>query len=361
MSQLAVEHNAINLAQGFPDFEVDHALLAPVQEKWPSILHQYAPMAGYPDLLEQIAAMNNQLYHQNFNAKEEVLITAGATQGIFTAIQAFVHARDEVVVLDPCYDCYVPAVQLASGVPIRVSLGNDFKPNWQAIENAITLKTRMIIINNPHNPSGAMWEKSDFEQLDKCLSRNPNMLVLSDEVYEHISFESPFYSVKSMPHLKNRMIAVSSFGKTLHVTGWKLGYVIAARHLMGELKKVHQYLVFSVNSVGQHLLRNYLPSLDFPELSTMYREKRDLFRELLQKSRLKLLPCEGTYFQLADYSAISDLGDVEFCRWLVEKHGVAAIPISVFYADGKDRKIIRFCFAKKTETLIESSKKLCQI
>lgn len=361
MSKLASEHNAINLSQGFPNFPVDPKLIALYQKKLEENIHQYAPMAGLPILLTQIAELIESSYKRRLDPNEEILITAGATQGIFTCIMALINRGDEVVILDPSYDCYEPSIILAGGTPIRVQLNSDFLPDWEVIESALTDRTRMIIINNPHNPSGRIWAKSDLDELERLVLKFPNLLVLSDEVYEFITFEQQHISLHSYPRIHNRVITVSSFGKTFHITGWKMGYLTAPKNLMDEIKKVHQFNVFSVNSVAQAVLADYLPSVEVGALGTFYQEKRDLFASLLSKSRFELLPCEGTYFQTANYSTISTESDVVFCKRLTTEHGVAAIPISVFNGDGSDNHVIRFCFAKDSETIHQAAKKLCAI
>ena len=360
MSQLANEHQAINLSQGFPNFPIDPLIATILQQKATENVHQYLPMAGSPVLIDQISQLVKEEYNRKIDP-QEVLITAGATQAIFSTILALVEKDDEVIILDPSYDCYAPAVILAGGKPIHVQLSNEFLPDWEKIENAFSNKTKMIITNNPHNPSGRVWSKSDVDQLENILEKNLQTLLLSDEVYEFITFEQKHISIHSRPKLLDRTIITSSFGKTFHITGWKMGYLIAPNHLMVEIKKVHQFNVFSVNSVAQAVLAEYLNQTSVKNLGAFYQEKRDLFRSLMKGSRFKLLPCEGTYFQTVDYSAISNKNDVDFCKELTLKHGVAAIPISVFNDSKEDRKIIRFCFAKDDETLISATQRLCKI
>lgn len=361
MSKLANEHNAINLAQGFPDFPVDPLLIKTVQEQAEENIHQYMPMSGSPALLTQVELLVIESYNRKIDANTELLITAGATQAIFTTILALIQKGDEVVILDPSYDCYEPAVILAGGIPVRIPLNNAFLPDWEKISSAISSKTKMIITNNPHNPSGRVWTIEDIEALENLVEKNSQLLVLSDEVYEHITFEQQHISVHSRSKLIDRSIVVSSFGKTFHITGWKIGYLAAPEYLMKEIKKVHQFNVFCVNSVAQMSLAQYLLKAEISSLGKFYQQKRDLFRNLMVDTRFKLLPCEGTYFQLADYSGISNENDVEFCKSLTINHGVAAIPVSVFNANNADQKIIRFCFAKEEQTLISATKKLCRI
>ncbi|MGA9639479.1 methionine aminotransferase [Flavobacterium sp.] len=361
MSKLAFEHNAINLSQGFPNFPVDERLKNIVSQLAQQEVHQYTPMAGHPLLLEKIAQLTKEQYQRTINPETELLITTGATQGIFTTIQALVKNEDEVIILDPSYDSYEPSVLMSGGVPVRISLNDDYTPNWETIENACSSKTRLIIINNPHNPTGKTLNVSDLKKLENILEKLPQILLLSDEVYEYITFEEKHISVHTREKLHNRCITASSFGKSFHVTGWKVGYIIAPENLMSEIKKVHQFLVFSVNSLSQAAISQYLDIVLIDEIRSFYKQKRDYFRELLQNSRFELLPCEGTYFQVVSYASISDENDVDFCKRLIKEHGVAAIPISTFYANAKDLKLIRFCFAKDNHTLEAAAKKLCQL
>jgi methionine aminotransferase len=361
MSQLANEHGAINLSQGFPNFPVDTQLTDILKNIASDNVHQYAPMGGYPPLQIKIAELVNRQYHRIIHPSDEVLITAGATQAIFAIIQALVNTNEEVVILDPSYDCYEPPIILTGTRPVRIQLDDAFMPDWQRINDAVNERTRMIIINNPHNPSGRIWTESDFLQLENLLDKYPQLIVLSDEVYEYITFESKHISVNTREKIRSRSIIVSSFGKTFHITGWKVGYIVAPIALMIEIKKVHQFLVFCVNSVAQVALSQYLDKVDVAQLGAFYQDKRDLFRSLISTSRFELLPSEGSYFQVASYAHISDESDVEFTKRLVIEHGVASIPMSVFNASGKDQKLIRFCFAKDTETLTNAAKRLCEI
>jgi methionine transaminase len=361
MSKLAAEHNAINLSQGFPNFPVDERLTNIVSEIASGAIHQYLPMTGYPPLLEKISRTIETSYGRSLEATQEILVTAGATQGIYTAIQALVGIGQEVIILDPSYDCYEPAVVLAGGTPIRIPLNDDFTPNWDKIEAAFSSRTAMIMVNNPHNPSGKILSHQDFEQLENILDKHPNVVLLSDEVYEYITFEEKHISVNSREKLRNKAIIISSFGKTFHITGWKIGYLVAPIDIMKEIHKVHQFLVFSVNSIAQVALSKYLDLVDVNALGKFYQDKRDLFRNLIKESRFELLPSEGTYFQVVNYSKISDENDVDFSQRLVKEYGVASIPMSVFNASGKDDKLIRFCFAKDTDTLTKAAKLLCKI
>jgi methionine aminotransferase len=361
MSKMATEYNAINLSQGFPNFPVDERLTDIVAKLAKENVHQYLPMSGYPPLLSKIAVLIKNSYERIIQPETELLITAGATQAIFTTIQALVETNDEVIILDPSYDCYEAPVLLCNANPVRVSLNDDYTPNWDRIEKACSSKTKMIIINNPHNPTGKILNESDFDILESLLEKYPKIILLSDEVYEYITFEEKHISAHTREKLLNRCVMVSSFGKSFHVTGWKVGYLVAPEYLMKEIKKVHQFLVFSVNSICQVAISEYLDLVSVNEIGNFYQEKRDYFRQLLKNSRFELMPCEGTYFQVASYSTISNESDVDFCKRLIIEHGVAAIPISTFYADGKDLKLIRFCFAKDNATLEAAAKRLCAI
>ncbi|MES2410790.1 MAG: aminotransferase class I/II-fold pyridoxal phosphate-dependent enzyme, partial [Bacteroidota bacterium] len=306
MSQMATENNAINLSQGFPNFPIDTRLTDIVARLVTENVHQYAPMSGFPPLLEKIAKLTQQSYQRTVNTKDEILITAGATEGIFAAIQALVNANEEVIILDPSYDCYEVPILLCNAKPIRIPLNDDFTPNWETISTTTNEMTKLIIINNPHNPTGKTWNENDFLQLEKLMASFPNLVILSDEVYEYITFEQAHISIHHRPKLWNRSITVSSFGKSFHITGWKIGYLIAPEHLMTEIKKVHQFLVFSVNSISQAVISEYLNIVDVYSLADFYQQKRDFFRNLLKDTKLELLPCEGTYFQAASYAKVSN-------------------------------------------------------
>ena len=360
ISKLANESKSLNLAQGFPNFSVDKNLVNIIKSVSQKDVHQYCPMQGNEMLRFEIKKLIKKTYKRNLET-ENILITAGATQGIFTCIQALVKENDEVVILDPSYDCYETPVLLCGAKSIRIPLDINYSPNWNQISDSINEKTRMLIINNPHNPSGKTWKKEDFNSLVTLLKKYPNLLVLSDEVYEFITYEKSHLSIHSFPMLHERCISVSSFGKTLHITGWKIGYLVAPKHLMSEIIKVHQYLVFCVNSLSQHVLLQFLPSFDAKKIRSLYQQKKDLFMSNLKKSRFQILPCEGSYFQSVSYKEISNKKDTEFVHDLIIKHKVAAIPFSVFNKDGKDNKTIRFCFAKDDQTLIKASKILCKI
>lgn len=361
MSKMAAEYNAINLSQGFPNFPVDERLTEIVERLAKEDVHQYTPMSGYPPLMSKIATLTLQSYERSVDPETEILVTTGATQGIFTVIQALVKNKDEVIILDPSYDSYEPNILLSNGIPVRIPLNDDYTTNWDLVEKACNENTKMIIITNPHNPTGKILSLTDIEKLEAILEKFPNIILLSDEVYEYITFEQKHISINTRELLRNRAVIASSFGKTFHVTGWKVGYLIAPEQLMFEIKKVHQFLVFSVNSLSQAAISEYLDIVSVDEISLFYQQKRDYFRALLSKSRFELMPCEGTYFQVVSYKAISNENDVDFCKRLITEHSVAAIPISTFYENSKDLRLIRFCFAKDNATLEEAAKRLCKI
>lgn len=361
MSKMATDFGAINLSQGFPNFPIDAQLQELLVKNSVENVHQYAPMAGLPILLERIADMIERVYDRPVDPGNELLVTAGATQGIYTVIQALVHSGDEVVMIDPAYDCYDPAVQLANGKAIHVAMRADFTIDWHELREVISQKTRLLIINNPHNPSGKMLSEEDYSALIELMQDYPNLILLSDEVYEFITFETPHRSAHHHAVLRERSVIVSSFGKTFHITGWKTGYLVAPELLMKEIKKVHQFLVFSVNSVAQKTLADYITLAEVEKLGGFYQQKRDHFQRLMSGSKFELLPCDGTYFQTARFTAIQDIPDVTFCEWLVKEVGVAAIPLSSFFEDRRDYQTIRFCFAKTTETLEQATERLCKI
>ena len=360
MSAMATEYDAINLSQGFPNFPVDSRLLTLFKEQIDKNVHQYAPMAGIP-LLRQEIARKIEFHYLRKVSEQDLLVTAGATQAIFTTIQALVHPGEEVIILDPSYDCYESPVILSGAKPVRIPLNEAFLPDWERIRSSVNDKTRLIITNNPHNPSGKVWSMEDFNELNALLNEYPNLWVLSDEVYEFITFEKKHISAHQIEGLKDRSIIVSSFGKTFHITGWKIGYLYAPAEVMIEIQKVHQFLVFCVNSPAQATLANYLPEMDLQTLGTFYQKKRDTFRSKMANSRFELLPAEGSYFQVASYQAISDEQDVEFCKRMTREFGVASIPMSVFNADLTDKKLIRFCYAKDDDTLTSATDRLCRI
>ena len=363
MSALAQQHNAVNLGQGFPDFDCDERLLDAVNAAMRAGLNQYPPMTGVPVLREAVAAKVASLYGHEYDAGTEITITAGATQGILTAVLAVVHPGDEVIVLDPCYDSYEPNITLAGGVAVHVPLKpGSFAPDFEAISAAITPRTRLMIINTPHNPSATVWSATHMNRLAELL-RPTDVLLIADEVYEHMVFDGHAHqSVSRWPELAQRSFVVSSFGKTYHVTGWKVGYVAAPAALMAEFRKVHQFNVFTVNTPMQYGLASFMAdSVHHLGLPAFYQRKRDLFRDGLAKTRLALLPGQGTYFQCVDYSAVSDLKEEAFCQWLTKEVGVAAIPLSAFYQGGFEQHIARFCFAKKDTTLTLALDRLAQL
>lgn len=366
MSQLAAEVGAINLSQGFPDFDGPQALREAVTRAVMDGRNQYAPMTGLPALREQVAVKARSLYGREVSADSEITITPGATQAIFCAIHAVVRAGDEVIVFDPCYDSYEPAVELAGGVCIHQSLSlPDFSIDWQKLADAITPRTRMIVLNTPHNPSGALIDGADLERL-AALVRERDIYLLSDEVYEHLVFDGREHaSVLRHEELYQRAFVISSFGKTYHVTGWKTGYVVAPPNLTAELRKVHQYVSFTGVTPLQWALAEFMAAHPehVRELPAFYQAKRDLFCDLLSGSRFGFTRTAGTYFQLADYSAIRpDLDDVAMAQWLTREHGVASIPISVFYqSPPANLRLVRFCFAKQEETLRQAAERLCAI
>ena len=357
MSKLAQEHNAINLSQGFPDFPPDQKLLELVKQGLDENHNQYAPLAGLISLRKTLAEKLYKSYGSRYSAEEEITITAGATQAIFTAISAFIRQDDEVIVFKPAYDCYEPAIELYGGKPILVEMkAPTYKIDWQEVSAKITSKTKMIVINTPHNPSGTVLEKEDLLQLQQ-LVENTNILILSDEVYEHLIYDDKKHqSVARFPKLAERSLITYSFGKTFHVTGWKVGYCVAPEELMKEFRKVHQYNVFCVNHPMQWALNEYLQKPDhYLELSTFYQEKRDYFLQQIKNSRLELIPAQGTYFQTASYKNITTEKDTDFALRLIKEKGLATIPVSVFNKDQKDELMLRFCFAKKKETLAKAA------
>ena len=353
MSALAHEHQAVNLGQGFPDFHCDPKLVDAVTQAMQAGHNQYPPMAGVPALRQAVASKIEALHARQYDANAEITITAGATQAILTAILACVQPGDEVIVLEPCYDSYVPNIELAGGVVVRVPLTpGSFRPDFAKIAAAITPRTRLLIINSPHNPSATAWSEQDMRQLEDLLAPT-NVLLISDEVYEHMVFDGAQHqSAARFAGLAARAFIVSSFGKTFHVTGWKVGTMAAPAAMTAEFRKVHQFNVFTVNTPMQYGLAEYLQDpAPYLQLPAFYQAKRDLFRQGLEGSRLKLLPSTGSYFQCVDISAVSDLNEADFCQWLTREIGVAAIPLSAFYGDGFDQRVVRFCFAKKDATL----------
>jgi methionine transaminase len=363
MSALATEKGAVNLGQGFPDFDCDPRLLDAVTDAMRKGLNQYPSMLGVAELRNAVAAKIKALYGPSFDPVTEITITAGATQAILTAILAIVHPGDEVIVLEPCYDSYVPNIELAGGVVVRVPLTpGTFRPDFDKIAAALTPKTRAIIINSPHNPSGTVWSREDMLKLQDILDPT-EVLLISDEVYEHMVFDGQQHqSAARFPGLVARAFIVSSFGKTYHVTGWKIAYAAAPASLTAEFRKVHQFNVFTVNTPMQYGLASYMADpKPYLELPAFYQRKRDLFREGLKRTKFRMLPSEGTYFQCVDISAVSNLHEADFCKWLTSEIGVAAIPLSAFYDSGFDQRVVRFCFAKKDETLNTALDRLAKL
>lgn len=363
MSGLANQHKAINLSQGFPDFPVSEKLIASIHEKMKAGLNQYAPMPGVAAFREQIVAKAYETYGIDYNVENEVTVTAGATQALFTAIAAFIREEDEVIVFEPAYDSYGPAVRLNGGVVKYSQLRlPDYHINWQEVTRMITHRTKMIIINTPHNPSGSILSKEDMLDLQR-ITKNTDIIILSDEVYEHIIFdEKKHESVCAYPELAERSLVVGSFGKTFHATGWKMGFVMAPENLMKEFRKAHQFNVFAVNTPIQHALSEYMTDPEnYLHLGEFYQQKRDFFTERLKDSRFKIIPSYGTYFQLLDYSAISEEKEMDFATRLITESGLASIPVSAFYQKKDDNKILRFCFAKSEETLEKAAEILCKI
>ncbi|MBU9678718.1 pyridoxal phosphate-dependent aminotransferase [Burkholderia multivorans] len=363
MSALAAEKGAVNLGQGFPDFDCDPRIVDAVAAAMRSGHNQYPPMAGVAPLREAIADKIAQLYGRRYDAGTEITVTAGATQALLTAILCAVHPGDEVIVVEPTYDSYLPSIELAGGKPVFVTLeAPNYTIPFDRLAAAITPNTRMILINTPHNPTGTVWREADMRKLEDIV-RGTNVLILSDEVYEHMVYDGERHeSVARYPELAARSFIVSSFGKTYHVTGWKVGYVAAPAALTAEFRKVHQFNVFTVNTPMQMGLADYLRDpAPYLTLAGFYQNKRDFFRAGLERTRFKLLPCSGTYFQCVDYSAISDLPEAEFSKWLTSEIGVAAIPVSAFYHEPHESGVVRFCFAKQESTLATALERLARL
>ncbi len=364
MSQIASDENAINLSQGFPDFSVDPDLIALVNQYMQSGHNQYAPMAGVPVLREAISAKIERTYQRFYDPEKEITITAGATQGIYTAITALVKEGDEVIVFTPAYDCYVPSILLNQGKPVYIQMkAPHYKVNWKEVRKVVTRKTKLIIINTPHNPTGTIWTDSDMKELEK-LAVDSDALVLSDEVYEHIIFDGERHaSAARYEELAKRSLIVSSFGKTFHATGWKTGYIYGPQNLMNEFRKVHQFIVFSVNTSIQYALADYLQMPErYEALGAMYQHKRDVFLKAIEPSRFSASPAaKGTYFQLLNYKGISKESEVDFSKTLTRKFKVASIPVSVFYHQPIEQFVLRFCFAKNDETLLRAAELLNKI
>ena len=363
MSKLAHQEGAINLAQGFPGFDSDPKLQQLVTKAMSDEYNQYAPMPGVYGLREQIANKINTLYGSDYHPESEVTVTAGATQAIYTIVSAFIRPGDEVIVLKPAYDCYEPAVTVNGGTIVPIQLKAPlYKVNWSAVERAITTKTKMLFINTPHNPTGTILDKEDMMELSRIL-KGTDIILLSDEVYEHIVFDGKKHeSVARYPELRARSFITASFGKTFHNTGWKMGYTVAPKALMEEFQKVHQFNVFSVHHPSQKAFATYLKEPEhYLKLNDFFQQKRDIFLDLIKDSRFKVTPAAGTYFQMLDYSEITQEEDVEFAKRLTKDHKVASIPTSVFNLHQEDFKMLRFCFAKDDETLKKAATILCEI
>lgn len=365
MSKLAADSKAVDLSQGFPDFSAPADLLQRASYHLSAGNNQYAPMAGLPALCAQIAAKTHRLYARDTDAESEVTVTSGATEALFSAITAFVHPGDEVIVFDPAYDSYDPAIRLAGGTAVHLPLqAADFSIDWQRVSAAINSRTRMLIINNPHNPTGAVLGRADLQALSALLVKH-DLLVLADEVYEHMVFDGQRHeSLLRYPELADRCLTVSSFGKTYHATGWKIGYLVAAPPLTAEFRRVHQFVQFCVATPLQYALADYLASdpQHYLELPQFYQAKRDRFLQLMEASRFILRPSAGSYFQIADYGNISEEADVEFARRVTREYGVGCIPVSVFQAEVPAKQtLLRFCFAKRDETLEAAAERLCAI
>jgi len=363
MSKMALEHNAINLSQGFPDFPISETLIDRVHYYMKQGYNQYAPMPGVPVLRKAITAKALSTYGLAYDAETEITVTAGATQALFTAITAFVHRGDEVIIFEPAYDSYAPAIEACGGLVRGISLNlPDFHINWREVEAAIGPKTKMIIINSPHNPSGSLLSADDLDALEK-LTRNTGIVILSDEVYEHLVFDGLTHqSVCLNPSLASRSLVVGSFGKTFHATGWKTGFVMAPAVLTREFRKFHQFVVFASNTPIQHALADFLADpVNYRDLGSFYSAKRDYFVQGIRNSLFDIYPSKGTYFQVLGYSRISKMPEMEFAEWLVKEHGVAAIPLAPFYSKPTNQQLLRFCFAKTEQTLSQAIDRLCRI
>jgi methionine aminotransferase len=363
MSKMAADYKAINLSQGFPDFNCSEELIELVHKFMKEGMNQYAPMPGLPSLRKNISEKILKQYKADYNFESEITITAGATQALYTAISAVIHSGDEVIIIEPAYDSYVPSVISNGGVPVYSEMtAGEFKINWSDIRKKISKKTKAIIINSPHNPTGSVITEIDIKMLEQ-LTEGTNILIISDEVYEHITFDGlPHFSISSSAELKKRSFVISSFGKTFHTTGWKVGYCCSPEYLMNEFRKMHQFIVFAVNTPVQHAYSTFLLNENnYLSLNDFYQKKRDLFLQSISGSRFKAVTARGTYFQLLDYSQISDQNDMEFSEWLTKEIGVAVIPLQPFYSKNNSQKLIRVCFAKKDEVLIQAGKILKSI
>ena len=363
MSQLAAEHNAINLSQGFPDFPVAPELISLINKNMELGFNQYAPMQGDFGLREQLANKAYNLYGQVYDPEKEVTVTAGGTQAIFTAITAFLREGDEAIVFTPAYDCYIPAIELTGANAVFMELhAPDYKVNWNEVKKSINHRTKMIIINSPHNPSGTVWSDKDMKELEK-LTNGSDIIIISDEVYQHIIFDGVKHqSIARYRNLADRSFLIGSFGKTFHATGWKIGYAMGPAQLMKEFNKVHQFVTFAVNHPVQKAIATFLEDEEnYMHIGEMYQAKRDLFVNALSGSRFKIKPAQGTYFQSLDYSNITNQKDTEFAKKLTIENKIASIPVSVFYRNSSPDKVLRFCFAKQDETLLKAAEILCEL
>ena len=363
MSKLAAEHNAINLSQGFPDFDCDPELVTYVAEAMKNGHNQYAPMAGAPELRNVISKKNELLYGAKYDPETEITVTAGGTQAIFTALAATINIGDEVIIFEPAYDCYAPTIKLFGGLVKPFGLAPpEYEIDWNMVKKLFSVNTKMIILNSPQNPTGRTLKEKDIQELIK-LTKNTDILILSDEVYEHIIYDGEQHlSVSKYPELRERSFVVASFGKLLHATGWKVGYCLAPEYLMKEFRKVHQFNVFSVNTPMQVGIAKYISDpARYMDLAGFFQQKRDLFRAMLSETKFKLLPCNGSYFQCVTYNQIGDLSDKDMAIRLVEEFGVASVPVSAFYIRNTDHQVLRFCFAKKQETLEKAVERLMKI
>ena len=363
MSKMANDHGAINLSQGFPDFPLSEALIDRVHHYMKQGMNQYAPMPGVPVLRQRIAEKLERAYGIKVDVDQEITVTSGAIEALNSSITTLIRPGDEVIIMDPAYDAYEPIIELNGGITIGVPLKQpDYSIDWEGVKARISAKTRMILINSPHNPSGAIISAADLEALEE-LTKGTGILVLSDEVYEHIVFDGEAHqSVLRSEALRKRSIVTYSFGKTFHATGWRIGYMIAPPELTAEIRKVHQYNTFTIHTPTQYAIADHLENPDnYESIAGMYQEKRDFFLEQMTGSKFRPVPCQGTYFQLMNYSALSDKPDLEMAEWLCKEVGVAAIPMSIFYQDRQDNKVLRFCFAKGEETLKAAAEKLHKI
>jgi len=364
MSRLAAEHNAINLSQGYPDFMVSESLVAKVNKFMLSGKNQYAPMPGVVELRKKIAQKVEKLYGKAYDYENEVTVTAGATQALYTAFSAFLKEDDEVIIFEPAYDQYAPAVRISGASPVYVGLkAPAYKIDWDEVKKVVNARTKMIVLNSPHNPTGAILDESDFEELQRIVLGS-NIIILSDEVYQHIIYDDQkHHSVALYPEIAERSILIASFGKTFHATGWKIGYAVAPQKLMKEFRKIHQFIVFTVNTPIQYALAEHLENEDeYLLLGKFYQQKRDYFIKLVEeKTHFKVIPISGTYFQLLSYDGLSDMKEKEFAEYLTKEIGVASIPVSSFYHDKTDKKTLRFCFAKSNDTLEKAVELLAKV